>query len=130
MISILSSLFKTRQDLRAETLTKKCEIELEVKYTKLLTREFCIAWAKSHLVKDGQQASLIVCKSQVSNSRFDAQVYELRLDLIEKDILTGDARSIICCLIYAMDVEISLKQDLAAGNGACIFTQNQQQQNI
>lgn len=99
------------------TIEEKCEHELEVKYTKMLTREFCLGWIRMHQPEEGHRASLVLNNP----ASVASPAHEFRLDISEKDILSGNLRSLHCCLIYAMDVEGSLKLELSEGNGACIF---------
>ena len=103
------------------TIEEKCERELEVKYTQMLTHEFCLGWIRSHRSAEGQQASLILNNPQNPTASVASQVYEFRLDISEHDILRGNSQSLCCCLIYAMDVEPSLKLELAEGKGACVW---------
>ena len=91
---------------------------MEAKYTKLLTQEFCVGWAKQHLTKNGLQVVLSVNP----NPQFDGtRLYELQLEVIEDDVLMPRFRSRLCCLIFALDVEPTLKQSLSEGKGVNIF---------
>ena len=98
-------------------LVEKCNRELEIKYTKMLTLEFCVSWIKVHSPSLGQTATLLQSHSNDANR----DVTEYRLDIVEKNIRTGDTESLRCCLIFAMDVEPLLKKRLSEGNGGCVF---------
>lgn len=94
---------------------------MEVKYTMMLTQEFCVGWISTHKIVSCHQASLIVNKAPDKSSHFNAEVYELRLDIIEKNEINGDGISRSCCLIFAVDIEPVLKHNIAEGEGKCLF---------
>ena len=106
----------------ATQVKEKCERELEVKYTSMLTREFCVSWLKMHLLQEMQKGTLLLESPAKINEEPTDGVYKLRLDVVENDIVTKNPRSFCCCLIFALDIEPSLKHDLVSG--AVVFTED------
>lgn len=99
------------------SLREKCEREMEVKYTRLLTRDFCLGWLSVQSILPNQKCALI---TQERERRSDG-VFELVLNILESQVGSTDYISIRCCSIYALEVEVSLLMDLQAGNGVCVF---------
>lgn len=104
------------------SIVKKCEAELEVKYTKLLTQEFCVGWIKTHNDSSISQSSLQINQSSAGIDAAGNKIHELRLDIFEKDENTGAGISRCCCLIFALDIESALRHNLVQGSGTCLFT--------
>ena len=109
-------MFKKLLKSSDSTLIEKCNRELEVKYTKMLTMEFCVSWVNGHFTSSGQCAALVF-----QNKAKGENINEFRLDVLEQASLTGDAKSLCCCLIFALEIEPALKKVLAEGNGAYVF---------
>lgn len=97
------------------SLEKKCECELEVKYTRLLTREFCLAWIHRQNLQSRQKCVLRFLESHQDN------VEELWLHVLEIPDNQAPYKVVHSCQIYALAVESSLNLDLQAGKGACFF---------
>lgn len=115
-------MFLKSRKVNVTSIIEKCNRELEVKYTKLLTREFCMGWIELHLNKAGQKATLIKNDVDGLNRQSGDKAYsQFRLDVIEENDASGDALSICSCLVFALDIEVSLKLDLDAGAGSCVF---------
>lgn len=102
-----------------DALVERCEAELEVHYTKLLTREFCLMWISREPLEKGQMGVLL-CADQ--GDRFfcgEPSRYFLYVALEEPS--DEGFRSIRSCVVVALDVEESLALDLEKGHGCCKF---------
>ncbi len=98
-----------------EDMRQKCERELEVCYTKLLTTENVFAWNTAHLLP-GTTAVLALMEPPVS---LPAGMRYLRNSIITTD--AGDGVSCKDRVIYALEVELALMTQLESGHGYIHF---------
>lgn len=102
-----------------EALVQKCEAELEVRYTKLLTREFCHTWITRDPLEEGQMGVLLCANQGYRNRNREPKRFFLYVALEEPSV--EGFRSLRSCVVVALDLEDSLALDLEQGNGCCKF---------
>lgn len=104
-----------------QSLVKKCNEELEVHYTKLLTREFCLQWIFRVPLTSETMGVLMLDDKQGGFQK--EQPNKLYLLVTFRTPSDDGYHSLRRCSVIALDIEYSLLSDLQRGNGCCTFVE-------